>query len=224
MGKIRLVEVHRKVSADNDRVAAELRDEFRKRKLLAVNILSSPGAGKTLLLEKTAEVGAGKLSMAVIEGDVQTTRDAERLDRAGIETCQITTGGACHLKAYMVREAFEKLDLAGIDLLVIENVGNLVCPSGTDLGEMVRVVLLSTPEGDDKPQKYPRAFQTSHALMLTKCDLLGHVPFDPAHARADALAVNPNLTVLETSALSGAGMDAWIDYLLARRAELCGQA
>ena len=224
MGKIRLVEVQKRITAHNDAVAATLREEFRRRNLLAVNMLSSPGAGKTALLEKTAEAAAGRLTMAVIEGDVQTTRDAERLDRAGIQTCQIVTGGACHLKAFMVQEAFAKLDLDGVDLLVIENVGNLVCPSGIDLGEMVRVVLLSTPEGDDKPAKYPRAFQTSHALLLTKCDLLEHVPFDLANARADALAVNPDLTVLETSAVTGAGMDAWIDYLVAQRAKHCGTA
>ncbi len=191
----------------NDLLAQKVREELQRQRILVINLLSSPGAGKTALLEALAHrFGA---QMAVIVGDVQTRRDAERLERHGIQAVQIVTGGTCHLEARMVLKALQELS-ARPRYLFIENVGNLVCPAGFDLGEQQRWVLLSTPEGDDKPLKYPEAFLTSHVLVITKTDLLPHVPFDPEQAEAYARSLNPRLRVYRTSVVTGEGLEALV--------------
>jgi hydrogenase nickel incorporation protein HypB len=190
----------------NNQIAAEIRKELRARGILCVNLLSSPGSGKTTVLEALADRLGGRHRMAVIEGDIETERDAERIRARGIPAWQITTGGACHLEAKMVGKIMAEVP-ADIDFLFIENVGNLVCPAGYDLGESLRCVLLSSPEGDDKPGKYPRAFLTADLLLLTKADLLPFLPFDPEKAAAEALTINPRLKVFRLSALKGEGMD-----------------
>ncbi len=190
----------------NNEVAAEIRRELRSRGILCVNLLSSPGSGKTALLEALADRLGTAYRMAVIEGDIETERDAERIRAKGVPAWQITTGGACHLEAKMVGKVLPGVP-AAIDFLFIENVGNLVCPAGFDLGESLRCVLLSSPEGDDKPGKYPQAFLTADVLLLTKSDLIPFLPFDPDRAAAEALAMNPRLRVFRVSALKGEGMD-----------------
>jgi len=176
----------------NAKVAAEVREALRRKGILGINLMSSPGAGKTTLLERIAERLGGRYRLAVIEGDIETERDAERIRAKGIPAWQITTGGACHLEARMIGRLFPEIP-ADIDFLFIENVGNLVCPAAYDLGESLRCVLLSTPEGDDKPKKYPRAFLTADCLLITKCDLLPLLPFDLERAKQEALDLNPRL-------------------------------
>lgn len=197
----------------NKQIAAGIRRELEGRGILAVNLLSSPGSGKTALLERLADRLKGRYRLAVIEGDIETERDAERIRAKGVPAWQITTGGACHLEAKMVGKVLAEVP-AKVDFLFIENVGNLVCPAGYDLGERLRFVLLSAPEGDDKPKKYPRAFLTADALVLTKSDLFPLVPFDPARAAAEALAINPRLKVFTVSALKDAGMDELEAFLV----------
>jgi hydrogenase nickel incorporation protein HypB len=175
--------------------------------------LSSPGSGKTTLLEALADRFRGRFRMAVIEGDIETERDAERIRRKGIPAWQITTGGACHLEARMIGKVVNDIP-AAIDFLFIENVGNLVCPASYDLGESLRLVLLSSPEGDDKPAKYPQAFLSADALILTKADLVPYLPFDPARAAAEALAIKPGLEVFTVSALRGDGLDGLAGFLV----------
>ncbi|MGZ7065179.1 MAG: hydrogenase nickel incorporation protein HypB [Candidatus Aminicenantales bacterium] len=190
----------------NKQIAAEIRRKLGERGILAVNLLSSPGSGKTTLLEALAERLKNRFRLAVIEGDIETERDAERIRARGVPAWQITTGGACHLEAKMIGKVLPDVP-ADIDFLFIENVGNLVCPAGYDLGENLRCVLLSAPEGDDKPAKYPRAFLTADVLILTKSDLFSYLPFDPGKAAGEALAINPRLNVFRVSALRGEGMD-----------------
>jgi hydrogenase nickel incorporation protein HypB len=197
----------------NKQVAAGIRRELRSRGILGVNLLSSPGSGKTTLLETLADRLKGRYRMAVIEGDIETERDAERIRKKGVPAWQITTGGACHLEARMIGKVLGDVP-AAIDFLFIENVGNLVCPASYDLGEDLRCVLLSSPEGDDKPAKYPQAFLSADCLILTKADLLPHLPFDPAKAAAEALAIKPGLRVFTVSALRGDGVDALVGYLV----------
>jgi len=196
----------------NAQAAAAIRAELEGRGILAVNLMSSPGAGKTTLLERIADRLRGRLKIAVIEGDIETERDAERIRAKGVPAWQITTGGACHLEAKMVGKI---LPLVPPDtaILFIENVGNLVCPASYDLGERLRLVLLSTPEGDDKPKKYPKAFTTAQALVLTKADLLSVLPFDVAKVKAEALDLNPRLEIFITSAVTGEGLDDLLAYL-----------
>jgi hydrogenase nickel incorporation protein HypB len=202
----------------NKQAAAEIRKELRRLGILCVNLLSSPGSGKTALLEALADRLAGRFRMAVVEGDIETERDAERIRARGVPAWQITTGGACHLEAKMVGKVLREVP-AAIDFLFIENVGNLVCPAGFDLGEGLRFVLLSSPEGDDKPKKYPQAFLTADVLLLTKSDLTPHLSFDPDKAAAEALAINPKLTVFRVSALRGEGMDELAAFLIKALAE-----
>jgi hydrogenase nickel incorporation protein HypB len=197
----------------NKQVAAGIRHELRSRGILGVNLLSSPGSGKTTLLETLADSFKGRYRMAVIEGDIETERDAERIRRKGIPAWQITTGGACHLEARMIGKVLGEVP-AAIDFLFIENVGNLVCPASYDLGEDLRCVLLSSPEGDDKPAKYPQAFLSADCLILTKADLIPYLPFDPAKAAAEALTIKPGLRVFALSALRGDGVDAFAGYLV----------
>lgn len=203
----------------NKKIAADIRAELGKRGILAVNLLSSPGAGKTTLLERIAVRLKDEARMAVIEGDIETERDAERIRAKGVPAWQITTGGACHLEAKMIGRILPDVD-PGLEYLFIENVGNLVCPASYELGEHVRCVLLSTPEGDDKPKKYPKAFTTSDALVLTKADLLPYLPFDVDKVVAEALELNPKLRVFVTSAVTGQGLDELLSFLRRSREDL----
>ncbi len=197
----------------NKKIAADIRKELTQRGILTINLLSSPGAGKTTLLERMAESLKPDYKMAVIEGDIETERDAERIRAKGIPAWQIITGGACHLEAKMVGKIFSEIP-PDLDFLFIENVGNLVCPASYDLGETLRCVLLSTPEGDDKPKKYPKAFSTADCLILTKADLVSLLPFDVERAKQEALDINPKLKIYITSALQGIGIDELADYFI----------
>jgi len=197
----------------NKKIAAEIRGALTERGILTINLLSSPGAGKTTLLERMAERLKPEFKMAVIEGDIETERDAERIRAKGIPAWQIITGGACHLEAKMLGKIIPQIP-PDLDFLFIENVGNLVCPASYDLGEALRCVLLSTPEGDDKPKKYPKAFTTADCLILTKADLVPHLPFDIERATKEALDINPKLKTFVTSALKGIGMDAVADFFI----------
>lgn len=209
----------RDVQAEKKQRAAALRDRLGARGTLVVNLVSSPGAGKTALLQELARRWQGTRKIAVLVGDLATERDADRL-RPFVPVEQLTTGGACHLEVPLVESGLQKLPQDDYEFLFIENVGNLVCPASHDLGEHVRIVLLSTTEGDDKPGKYPKLFRTSQVMVITKCDLLPHVPFSVPAARADALNVQPELTVLETSALTGQGIHEWCSCLDRLRTQL----
>jgi hydrogenase nickel incorporation protein HypB len=211
------VPLEKKVLSENDRIAAELRARFREHGVLCLNLVSSPGAGKTTLLERTLEGFPKSERLAVLTGDIQTDNDARRLMRFGFPVKQITTGGACHLDARMVERALAEWRLDELDLLFIENVGNLVCPASYDLGEAAKVVVLSVAEGDDKPLKYPAIFFRAELLVLSKTDLLPHVPFNLASACENALRVHPGIEILEVSSLSGAGLESWREWLETRR-------
>lgn len=195
----------------NKKIASEIRKELGEKGILTINFLSSPGAGKTTLLERIAERLKPDYKMAVIEGDIETERDAERIRAKGIPAWQIITGGACHLEAKMMAKLFSEIP-ADLDFLFIENVGNLVCPASYDLGENLRCVLLSTPEGDDKPKKYPKAFTTSDCLIVTKIDLLNVLPFDVELAKKEALEINPRLKIFVTSALKDSGIEELVTF------------
>jgi hydrogenase nickel incorporation protein HypB len=197
----------------NKKIAADIRKQLSQKGILTINLMSSPGAGKTTLLESISEILAPAFKMAVIEGDIETERDAERIRRKGIPAWQIITGGACHLEAKMIGKLFPEIP-PDLDFLFIENVGNLVCPASYDLGENIRCVLLSTPEGDDKPKKYPKAFTTSDWLIITKADLVPPLPFDIQTAIKEALEVNPSLKAFTVSALKGKGVDELADQLI----------
>jgi hydrogenase nickel incorporation protein HypB len=211
--------VKEEILGSNKKAAAEIREKLEAAGVLVVNLLSSPGSGKTTLLERLAEAMHAEHKIAVIEGDIETERDAERIRKKGVPAWQITTGGACHLEAKIVGRVIPEVP-AGTGFLFIENVGNLVCPAGYDLGERLRCVLLSTPEGDDKPKKYPKAFATADCLVITKADLLAYLPFDLERARAEALDINPRLRVFVTSALQGGGIAEFVRYLVETRARL----
>ncbi|RMG71405.1 MAG: hydrogenase accessory protein HypB [Bacteroidetes bacterium] len=200
----------------NDFVAERIREEMARRQVLMVNVVSSAGSGKTTLLQETAKRLAGKLSMKVLVGDLETERDADRLRQVGVDALQIVTGGICHLEAQMVWQGMEGLNLEGTDLLFVENVGNLVCPASFDLGEDYRVTLMATTEGDDKPRKYPRMFLTSELMLVSKSDLLPYLPFSVEAVTHDAREVNPDLEVISISSLNGEGLDAWCEWLLTR--------
>ncbi len=201
----------------NDAIATENKQMLEDHKILTLNMMSSPGAGKTTLLEKTLELYLNKRRIGVIEGDIATSRDAERLERFGIPVIQINTGSACHLDANMIKKALLNLDLSLIDLLFIENVGNLVCPAEFKVGEDHKVVVLSVTEGDDKPLKYPLMFRESSLLLLNKIDLLPYTNFNIQEARKNALQINPSLDVIEISCSTGEGLDLWLNWLEERR-------
>ena len=208
------IKVEKKVLTKNDRLAAVIRDRLGKRRILALNLVSSPGSGKTSLLEKTLGKMGSKLNMVLIAGDVQTENDAARLEKAGGKIVRpIITGGACHLDANMVTRVLEQLDLGETELVFIENVGNLVCPSGYDLGEDMKVVLISTTEGDDKPLKYPAMFRRSSVMIINKIDLLGYSNFDVDRVKENARKINPDLEIFETSCRTGDGLDEWYAWL-----------
>ena len=202
-----------KVLNENERAAAELRAEFARHGVFAVNLISSPGSGKTALLERTLESYDPSRRVAVLTGDIQTDADAARLRRYGFPVRQITTAGACHLDARMVSRALEGWDLASLDVLFIENVGNLVCPTSYDLGEAKKIVLLSVTEGEEKPLKYPGIFFKSELMLLTKIDLLPYVPFRPEVAIANARSVNPQIEVLQLSCQTRIGMEPWLEWM-----------
>jgi hydrogenase nickel incorporation protein HypB len=208
------VTIARNILATNELLAAEIRQTLASAGLRSINLMSGPGAGKTTLLERTVERLRGKLAIGVIEGDIETSLDAERIESAGAQVVQINTRGACHLEAHMVRDALTQLDLRRIDLLFIENIGNLVCPAAWDLGEDLRAVVICTTEGDEKPAKYPQIFAAARLLLINKLDLLPYVDYDLARVRAQALAVNPQLRIFELSCRTGAGLDAWCAWLL----------
>lgn len=208
----------------NDFVAEQIRKQVKERNILLINMTSSPGSGKTSLLQETARRLKDKLNIKVLVGDLETERDADRLREVGLDALQIVTGGICHLEAQMVWQGMEGLDLEGTDLLVIENVGNLVCPAAFDLGEDYRVTLIATTEGDDKPKKYPRMFLTSELMVVSKCDLLPYLPFSVDAVVKDARDINPDLEVLEVSSLKGDGMEAWCNWLEAKVAEKKNEA
>jgi hydrogenase nickel incorporation protein HypB len=208
-----VITVERKILEKNDEVANQNRRSFSEHGIFAINIVSSPGAGKTSLLEQTIERLKGKVDLAVIEGDVQTDLDAQRVAKYGVPAVQIVTRGGCHLEAGLVREALQNIDLSAIKLLIIENVGNLVCPANYDLGEAEKVVVASTTEGDDKPLKYPAMFRNASVLIINKIDLLPYLKADLVTLRKNALSINPSLKVFETSCTSGAGIDEWCEWL-----------
>jgi hydrogenase nickel incorporation protein HypB len=209
----RIVEVREGILKKNDVLARELRARFRAAGVRAVSLVSSPGAGKTALLEATLGALKDELRLAALVGDLATDNDARRLGRAGVPVRQIVTGTVCHLEAEMVARALEGWSLAELDLLFVENVGNLVCPSSYDLGEDLRVVAMSVTEGEDKPLKYPTIFNSADLALVTKADLAEAVGFDRAAAHRSIEAVRPGLEVLELSARSGIGMDAWLGRL-----------
>lgn len=210
------IEVNKPVLSEQHARAHQLRQSWTAQGTLVVHLVSSPGAGKTSLLEATARHWQGRFRMAVLVGDLATERDAQRLAPL-VPTQQLTTGGACHLDINLVQQGWQKLSAAPCDFLFIENVGNLVCPASFDLGEHLRIVLLSTTEGEDKPGKYPKMFRTSQAMVISKSDLLPHVPFSVQAATQDALLIQPDLTVLSLSAWRGIGIDAWCSYLESQR-------
>lgn len=208
----RVITIQRDVAARARMQAEEFRQLMAGRGTLVVNLLSSPGSGKTTLLAETAKRWDGRYRCGVLVGDLATDRDAQRL-APWVPVIQLTTGGACHLSLPLVQRGWQQWHEQPLDFLFIENVGNLVCPSSHDLGEHRRVVMLATTEGDDKPAKYPKAFRTSDCLVISKTDLLAHLPFDLAAARDDACGVRPEIAVLALSALTGDGLSAWCEYL-----------
>ncbi len=216
----KVIPIMKEITEANSLLAAALRADFRQRDVLVLDIVASPGAGKTTLLERTIERLKDELRIGVIEGDPTSTIDADRVEAAGVPAVQINTGGGCHLEAGMIRAALGPggLSLDDADVIIIENVGNLLCPTGWDLGEDAKVVVASLPEGDDKPLKYPMAFLAAQAVVINKIDLEPYIPAKAARLRANALTVNPDLAVFEVSCLTGAGLDAWLDWIRARLA------
>ncbi|CAH1192242.1 hydrogenase nickel incorporation protein HypB [Candidatus Nitrotoga sp. BS] len=209
----RMIKIERDILSKNNDYAAENRDTFSTHGIFALNLVSSPGSGKTTLLVKTIAALHGTLPIAVIEGDQQTDNDAARIRAAGAPALQINTGKGCHLDAYMVGQAMQQLHLQNHSLLLIENVGNLVCPASFDLGEAHKVVILSVTEGEDKPLKYPDMFRVADLMLLNKCDLLPYLEFDAELAVDYARRINPKLKVIRISATSGEGMTEWLDWI-----------
>ena len=207
------VSVVRDILEVNERMARQNRAIFDENDLVVMNLMGSPGAGKTTLLEKTIDALKDELRIGIIEGDIQSSTDAERIAAKGIPVVQINTGGACHLDANMIRDTFGEFDLGPLDLLVIENVGNLVCPAEFKVGEDFKVMILSVPEGDDKPSKYPLMFHESKVLLINKTDLLPYVDCRVEKIREEALKINPDMSVFEISCKTGDGLDAWYDWL-----------
>jgi len=208
-----VITIERKVLEKNDEIARLNRALFEQHGIFAVNFVSSPGSGKTSLLERTLEHLSGRLKMAVIEGDVQTDLDARRVARYNVPVVQIVTNGGCHLEAKLVYDALARINLENIDIFVIENVGNLVCPANYDLGEAMKVVVMSTTEGEDKPLKYPAMFRNASVLLINKIDLLPYIDCNMDTLRQNALQINPSLIIFETSCTSQAGIPEWCDWL-----------
>lgn len=211
------VALEKPVLNENNRIAAELRERFRQYGTFCVNLISSPGSGKTTLLERTLESLPRSERVAILTGDIQTENDAARLRRFGFPTKQITTGGTCHLDARMIEKHLADWNLEDLDVLFIENVGNLVCPSSYDLGEAAKIVLLSVTEGEDKPLKYPSIFFKSELLVLTKVDLLPYVPFNITAAEENARRVHPGMEIVRVSSTTGDGLREWMNWIARRR-------
>jgi hydrogenase nickel incorporation protein HypB len=211
------VDIEREIQRSAEDAAGKIRALLAARKVFAVNLLSSPGSGKTTLIEAAIEALRGRKRVAVVEGDIETDIDAARIRKHGVQAHQINTRSSCHIQPFLLLSALDAIDLDGTDILFVENVGNLVCPAEVPLGEDLRVVALSVTEGDEKPLKYPLAFRTSDMLVITKTDLLPHVTFDPCRVKAAARAANPGMEIFETSAATGSGLPAF----LRRVEELC---
>jgi hydrogenase nickel incorporation protein HypB len=213
------ISVVKNVLDANDRIAADNRALFDKKKIYVINLMSSPGAGKTTLVEKTILALQDRYRIGVIEGDIQDTYDAQRVAKLGIPVVQINTGGGCHLDGNMIREALPAFDLDQLDFLITENVGNLVCPAEFKIGENAKIMILSTPEGADKPAKYPLMFQESSVLILNKIDLMPYVDFNMEKAKKDALSINPKLRIFAVSCKTSEGLQDWLDWLSGQIAE-----
>jgi len=213
LSQSRMVQIEQDILSKNNGYASENRQNFDDHGIFALNLVSSPGSGKTTLLVKTIERLKDKVAISVVEGDQQTSNDAERIRATGVPALQINTGKGCHLDGHMVGHALEKLKPADDSLFLIENVGNLVCPAAFDLGEHHKVAILSVTEGEDKPLKYPDMFRAADVMLLNKCDLLPYLEFDADLAEANARRVNPDLTIFRVSATSGDGMSAWLDWI-----------
>lgn len=218
------IAVQEKVLNENHRLAAELRRKFAEHGVFVLNFISSPGSGKTSLLERTLAVLPRDARVAVLTGDIQTDNDARRLARAGFPARQISTGGTCHLDARMIARALEDWPLADIDVLFIENVGNLVCPSSYDLGEHAKVVVLSVTEGEDKPLKYPSIFSKAELCIINKTDLLPYVSFDLQLARENVRKMHPGIDIIEVSCRTGEGLQTWLNWIEQRRQAACESA
>jgi len=217
------IKVIKNILGENDRIAAENQAMFQDKKVFVLNFMGSPGAGKTSVLEKTMECLKDKIKMAVIEGDLFTSKDAERIDKYGVPVIQINTAGGCHLDANMVQKTVKEMNLDELDLLVVENVGNLVCPAEFPVGEDARAVVLSVTEGDDKPLKYPLMFKESEIALLNKVDLAPYCNFNMDSAKKDITSLHPGIEVLEVSCTKGQGIEAWCDWLLKKIAAKKGQ-
>ena len=217
------IKVIKNILGENDRIAAENQAMFQDKKVFVLNFMGSPGAGKTSVLEKTMERLKDKIKMAVIEGDLFTSKDAERIDKYGVPVIQINTAGGCHLDANMVQKTVKEMKLDELDLLVVENVGNLVCPAEFPVGEDARAVVLSVTEGDDKPLKYPLMFKESEIALLNKVDLAPYCNFNMESAKKDITSLHPGIEVLEVSCTKGDGIEAWCDWLLKKIAAKKGQ-
>jgi len=217
------VSLDRSIQQSAEDTARAIRDLFAARKILAVNLISSPGSGKTTLIEKMIGAFGEEGRIAVVEGDIETDIDAQRIRKHGVQVCQINTRSSCHIQPSQLSGALTGMDLDAVDLLIVENVGNLVCPAEVPLGEDLRVVLLSVTEGDEKPLKYPLVFKTSHLLVITKTDLLPFVQFDPEAVRRAARAVNPGIEIFEVSATKGDGLDPFFARIESLRAEKAGR-
>ena len=212
-----IIKIQKNVLSKNDEIAARLRRTFAEKGVLVVNLLSSPGSGKTTLLEKTARALGGRLRLAAIEGDLQTERDADRIRAAGVKAVQINTGRGCHLDANMIAGVLPQLGLDQLDVLFIENVGNLVCPAAYDLGEDHAVLVVSVTEGDDKPGKYPTAFLKADLLVLNKLDLQPYTNFDTDRFRKDVARIKPNMAMLEMSCTNETGLESWFQWIQSKR-------
>ncbi|MBL4883532.1 MAG: hydrogenase nickel incorporation protein HypB [Planctomycetaceae bacterium] len=213
------IRVNRDIQSEKKQRATAFREKLTRQGTLILNLVSSPGTGKTSLLEATARELGNRLRLGVLVGDLATDRDAQRL-APFVPVRQLTTGGACHLEISLVEQGWQELGEPELDILFIENVGNLVCPASHDLGEHIRASLLSTTEGDDKPGKYPKMFRTSQVMLLTKMDLLPHLPFCVEDAIEDARLIQPDLDIFTTSAISGEGIPQWCEYLEQQRQKL----
>ncbi len=208
-----IVTIERKVLEKNDEVASQNRELFKKNNIFVVNMVSSPGSGKTSIIEKTLEHFAGKMKISIIEGDVQTNLDAQRVAKYNVPVVQIVTNGSCHLEAKLVNDALLNLEIENANIIFIENVGNLVCPAAYDLGEDMKIVIASTTEGDDKPLKYPRMFLNASVLLINKIDLIPYINCNIETLKNNALHINPSLKVFELSCTSGAGIKEWCEWL-----------
>src|SRR5664279_3704832 len=214
VGTLRVHDVSLNLLKANDYIAERIREDMREKNILVLNLVSSPGSGKTSLLEETIKRLKSKINIAVLEGDLETELDAERIRQQGVQALQIVTQGICHLEAQMIQQALPSMNLDNIDILVIENVGNLVCPASYDLGEDIRVTLVWVTEGDDKPKKYPSMFLTTDIMLVTKSDLLPYVPFSVDAVIKDAHEVNSQIEIFVLSSLKGEGMDEWVNWLM----------